>query len=242
MTNTKTNYNPVKTILKRELKSHFTTWSSWGIMALFMLAMGFFFYTTFFANKRAELRNFFTILPYMLMFFIPALTMKLFAEENRSGSIETLLTLPVTTAQVVTAKFLTAFITGLIMLLPTVFYLITLLFFGKPDFGPVIGGYLGAVILCAVYASIGLFASSITKNQIVSFFTSFGISALLTLVHLFFMFIPGTVLQVFSFFSIATHFNSIARGIIDSRDLIYFLSLITIFLMMTVVSQEKSRR
>lgn len=233
--------NIVKIIATRELKSFFTSPVAYIVTALFLIAVGVFFYSTFFLNKRAELRVFFSILPYAFMIFIPALTMRLFAEEQKTGSIETLMTLPITEKQVVLGKYLAVFITGSAMLLPTLFYVITLTFFGKPDFGPIIGGYLGAILLCAVYCSIGIFASSITKNQIIAFFVALAISAVFTVIDLFLIFLPGNLATAFSFFSVVTHFKSIARGILDSRDLIYLLSLVIIFLLLTIKSQEARR-
>ncbi len=229
-------------IARRELKSYFTSPIAYIVTALFLVTVGIFFYSTFFHNKRAELRIFFSILPYAFMMFIPALTMKLFADETKTGSIETLMTLPVTETQVVLGKFFAGFITSVAMIFPTVFYVITLTFFGKPDFGPIAGGYIGAVLLCAVYTSIGIFASSITRNQIISFFTALAINGFFTLIDLFMVFIPGKIVRTLSFFSVVKHFNSVARGIIDSRDIIYFLSLIIIFILLTIKSQESRRK
>ena len=241
MSNQKKN-NITAVIAKRELKSFFTSPVAYIVTALFLIAVGIFFYSTFFLNKKAELRIFFSILPYAFTVFVPALTMRLFAEEQKTGSIETLMTLPVTENQVVLGKFFAAFITSIAMLIPTLLYVITLTFFGKPDYGPIIGGYIGAILLCAAYSAIGTFASSITKNQIIAFFTALAISALLTLIDLFMIFIPGRFVKFLSFFSVVTHFNSIARGIIDSRDIIYLLSLTVVFILLTIKSQELRRK
>lgn len=234
--------NITAVIAKRELKSFFTSPVAYIVTALFLIAVGIFFYSTFFLNKKAELRIFFSMLPYAFTVFVPALTMRLFAEEQKTGSIETLMTLPVTENQVVLGKFFAAFITSIAMLIPTLFYVITLTFFGNPDYGPIIGGYIGAILLCAAYSAIGTFASSITKNQIIAFFTALAISALLTLIDLFMIFIPGSFVKFLSFFSVVTHFNSIARGIIDSRDIIYLLSLTVVFILLTIKSQELRRK
>lgn len=234
--------NITSVITKRELKSYFTSPVAYIVTALFLITVGIFFYSTFFLNKKAELRIFFSMLPYAFTIFVPALTMRLFAEEQKTGSIETLMTLPVTETQVVLGKFFGAFITSMAMLIPTLLYVITLTFFGKPDYGPIIGGYVGAVLLCAVYSAIGTFASSITKNQIIAFFTALAISALLTLIDLFMIFIPGKVVKFLSFFSVVTHFNSVARGIIDSRDIVYLLSLTIVFILLTIKSQESRRK
>ncbi|MCI6799201.1 MAG: ABC transporter permease subunit [Spirochaetia bacterium] len=235
-------HNITFTIAKRELHSYFTSPIAYIVTALFLIATGIFFYSTFFLNKKAELRIFFTLLPYSFCLFIPAITMRVFSEEQKSGSIETLMTLPVTETQVVLGKFLASFISSSTMLIPTLFYIITLLFFGKPDFGPIAGGYFGAVLLCAVYSATGVFASAITKNQIIAFFTSLGINAAFTLIHFFMVFIPGTFVKMLNYFSIVSHFNSVARGIIDTRDVIYFITLIAVFIIAAIHVQEKRRK
>lgn len=230
--------NKTFVITKRELQSYFTSPVAYITTALFLILTGIFFYSTFFLNKKAELRNFFSLLPYTFALFIPAITMKLFSEEQKTGSIESLMTLPVTETQVVLGKFFAAFITSCTMLIPTLFYIVTLLFFGKPDFGPIIGGYIGAIILCATYSAIGIFASSITRNQIIAFFTALGISGFLTMLHLFLIFLPGNIVKIFNFISIVPHFNSIAKGILDTRDIVYFFTLIIFFILLTIKSQE----
>lgn len=230
--------NKTFVITKRELQSYFTSPVAYITTALFLILTGIFFYSTFFLNKKAELRNFFSLLPYTFALFIPAITMKLFSEEQKTGSIESLMTLPVTETQVVLGKFFAAFITSCTMLIPTFFYIVTLLFFGKPDFGPIIGGYIGAIILCATYSAIGIFASSITRNQIIAFFTALGISGFLTMLHLFLIFLPGTIVKIFNFVSLVPHFNSIAKGILDTRDIVYFFTLIIFFILLTIKSQE----
>lgn len=226
--------NPALIIMKREVAAYFTSPIAYIVTGLFLLASGFLFFNTFFLYNRAELRNFFGILPVLLSFFIPALTMRLLAEEKRSGSYETLLTLPVTETQVVVGKFLAAFVSGAALLVPTLFYVITCYAFGKPDAGPIVGGYLGALFLIASFCAIGLFATSVTKNQIIAFFIALALCLVFTFISNFLIFMPGSVVAFFDYFSAFSHFNSIARGIIDSRDLIYFVSLTAVFLVLTV--------
>ena len=143
--------SPAIVIMKRELATYFTNPISYIVTGLFLIITGVMFFTTFFLQNRANMRNFFSLLPILFSFFIPALTMRLYSEEKKSGSIETLMTLPVTELQVVTGKFLAAFISSAIMLAPTLLYLVSILFFGKPDIGPIIGGYIGAIFLCAAF-------------------------------------------------------------------------------------------
>lgn len=226
--------NPAFIIMRREVAAYFTSPIAYIVTGLFLLASGFLFFNTFFLYNRAELRNFFGILPVLLSFFIPALTMRLLAEEKRSGSYETLLTLPVTETQIVAGKFLAAFVSGAALLVPTLFYVVTCYAFGKPDAGPIIGGYLGALFLIASFCSIGLFATSVTKNQIIAFFIALALCLVFTFISSFLIFMPGSVVAFFDYFSAWSHFNSIARGIIDSRDLVYFVSLTAVFLVLTV--------
>ena len=233
--------SPAIVIMKRELATYFTNPISYIVTGLFLIITGVMFFTTFFLQNRANMRNFFSLLPILFSFFIPALTMRLYSEEKKSGSIETLMTLPVTELQVVTGKFLAAFISSAIMLAPTLLYLVSILFFGKPDIGPIIGGYIGAIFLCAAFSAIGVFASSVTKNQLTAFFVAFMICIVLTMIDAFLIFLPAPIVSLLQFISANEHFTSISRGIIDTRDLIYFISLTALFFCLTVKTQENDR-
>lgn len=234
--------NPTFIIMKRELAAYFTSPIAYIVTGLFLIITGILFFNTFFLYERAELRQYFGLLPVLFSFFVPALTMRIFAEESRVGSIETLMTLPVTEVNVVLGKYLAAFITTLAMIAPTLLYIIPAEVFGTPDYGPVVGGYLGAIFLCASYSAIGLFASSVTKNQIVAFFAGFIICIALTMVDSFLVFLPASIVSFFSFISANHHFNSITRGILDTRDLIYFVSLTALFITITVKIQQQAKK
>lgn len=236
------NKNSALIIMKRELKSYFSGPIAYIVTGLFLVISGFMFFSTFFLSNRAELRNFFSFLPLLLSFFIPALTMRLFAEERRVGSIETLLTLPLTETNVVLGKFLAAFIEALFLIIPTLVYVITADIFGSPDYGPIIGGYIGAIFLCAAFTAIGLFASSITKNQIIAFFVAAVICIVLTMIDSFMILFPATVVSIFSHISANAHFSSISKGIVDTRDIIYFVSLTALFVVLTVKTQQNSKK
>ena len=233
--------NPAFVIMSRELKSYFSSPIAYIVTGLFVAASGILFFSTFFLANRAELRQFFSLLPVLLSFFIPALTMRMFAEEKKSTSLETLLTLPVTITDVVAGKFLAAFVSGVVLLVPSVFYVITCFIFGSPDAGPMIGEYLGALFLIAGFSAIGLYASSTTKNQIIAFFIAFALCIILTLLSNFAVFLPAVLVRPVSFLSSTNHFDSICRGIIDSRDIVYFVSLTAVFLILTVHSIKKGQ-
>lgn len=228
-------------IFKRELKAFYANAAAYIVSGLYLLATGLIFFSSFYLYNRAELRQMFGLMPVILSFVIPALTMRVFSEERRSGSIETLMTLPVNEVSVVTGKYFASFVSTLIMIAPTLFYLIPLCVFGKPDFGPIIGGYAGAIFLCACFTSIGVFASSVTKNQIVAFILSAVICICLTLIDSFLIFFPAPVVNFFGFISANAHFNSIARGIVDTRDILYFLSVTSLFFVLTVKAEQKTK-
>lgn len=232
---------PYVVIMQRELKSYFTGPIAYIVSGLFLLITGILFFTLFFLNNRAELRQYFSYLPILLSFFVPALTMRIFAEERRVGSIETLLTLPVTEVDVVVGKYLAVFIGTLVMIAPTLLYIIPAEVFGSPDYGPIVGGFLAAILLCASYTAIGLFATSVTKNQIIAFFTGFIICIVLTMIDTFLVFLPASIVSFLSYISANAHFNSVARGIIDTRDIIYFISLTAVFFTITVKLQQNAK-
>ncbi len=231
-----------KVIMKRELAAYFSSPIAYIVGCFFLLFSGFVLFSTFFAIRRAELRNFFQMLPIIFSLFIPALSMRMFSEERRSGSFETLLTLPVSTVDVVLGKYLATFTAALLMLVPTLFYVLTCRIFGSPDMGPIAGGYIGSVLLCAAFTAIGLYASSTTRNQIIAFFIAFAICIVLSLISSFEVLLPGVLVNFVTFISASSHFDSISRGIVDTRDIIYFVSLAAVFFVLTVRSIENSRR
>lgn len=240
--------NPALIIMKRELRAYYTSPVAYFVSALFLIFSGVYFYFGFmpfyggfFLMDRAELRAFFSVLPLILSCFIPALTMRLFAEEKRAGSIETLMTLPVTEFDVVLGKYLSSFLGTLIMLLPTLIFIIPAEIFGSPDYGPIVGGFIGAIFLCASFTAIGIFTSAITKNQIVAFLAGIAICLALSLIDFMLIFLPSSLSALLTFLSARSHFTSVARGIIDTRDLIYFISLTALFFAATVKVQQNAK-
>jgi ABC-2 type transport system permease protein len=227
-------------IMKKELKSYFNGPIAYIVITVFLVFTGFFFFKDFFYFSQAEMRNLFQLMPLMLCFVIPAVTMRLLSEERHSGSFEILMTLPVSTSDIVLGKFLAGTIFSAVMISPTLIYLITVVLLGTPDFGPIAGGYAGVILLSAAYTSIGLLASSFTKNQIISFISSWAACFSLWLVDKAVIFLPSK-LEFLSCFGTDYHFQNIAKGIIDSRDIIYFISICTLSLMFTVKVIEERR-
>ncbi len=232
--------NGTLTIFKKELKGFFFSPIAYIVITTFLLLSGWFFFSTFFLYNQADMRTFFTQLPLIFSFIVPAVTMRLFSEELNSGSFELLATLPVSNCGIVVGKFLAALVFIALMLLPTLAYAFSISLLGDLDLGPVFGGYCGALLLAGAYAGIGLLASSITRNQIIAFIIGMVLCFGLTIFNRMLFFVPESLLPVFAYMGSTAHFQNIARGIIDTRDLIYFLSLIFLTLYGTsFVLQEK---
>jgi ABC-2 type transport system permease protein len=225
----------------KELKDYFISPIAFIVISIFLLVTGWFFFTTFFYYNQADLRNFFNLLPITFSFLIPAVTMRLFSEELNVGSYEILLTLPVTFTDILLGKFLAGVLFVAIALIPTFSYPICIAFMGQLDWGPVAGGYLGAILLGSAFVAVGLFASSLTRNQIIAFIVGMTICFTLTLIDKMLFFFPRTLLGVIGYLGADSHFSNISKGIIDSRDIIYFLSVMFIGLYSThLVMQEKN--
>ena len=195
----------------------------------------------------ASLESLFILAPWVFLFLIPAITMRMFAEEQRSGTIETLFTRPLTDLQIILAKYGASIILVLISLIPTFIYYFTVSWLASPsgnvDTAGIIGSYLGLLFLCSGFTSIGIFASSLTQNQIVSF--------LIALVLCFFFYTGFDALSAFEFpvsmqnilnsLGISSHYASMSRGVIDTRDVIYFLSLSSLFIFLTKFNLERRK-
>jgi ABC-2 type transport system permease protein len=212
-------------IFKKEFSVYFISPIGYIVISIFLLVTGWFFFTTFFLYNQANLRNFFALLPLTFSFIVPAITMRLFSEELNVGSYEVLLTMPVTFLDVVLGKFLAAVAFLSAMLIPTLAYPVTVSILGELDWGPVVGGYIGAILLGAAFSAIGLFASSLTRNQIIAFIIGMAICFSLTLVDKMLFFLPQSLLGVLEYIGADFHFENISKGVIDSRDILYFLSV-----------------
>jgi ABC-2 type transport system permease protein len=211
------------------------------VITIFLLISGWFFFSDLFLVNQASMRNLFGIIPFIFMFFVPAVTMRLISEEKRSGTIEVLLTLPVKDYEIILGKFLAGLILICVGVILTLVYTFTLSGLGNLDFGSVVAGYLGLIFLGATYLSIGVFTSSLTENQIVAFITSFVIIFALFMLDKILMFMPGFLVSFFEYLSVDYHFSNIARGVIDSRDVIYYLSLVFFFLFLAVRALESRK-
>jgi ABC-2 type transport system permease protein len=232
-------------ISRRELQSFFDSLTAYIMLIAFLGFSGFFtwlFGSDVFFVKQASLQAFFGVAYWTLFFFIPALTMRQFAEENKTGTIELLLTRPINDWQVVFGKFLATLLLITIALAFTLPYYFTVASLGNIDHGAVITGYIGLILMSAAYISIGIFTSSISNNQIIGFLLALAIGIMFQfLFSLIAGATSGIVSEVLFYLSISTHFESISRGVIDSRDIIFFVSLIFLGLVSTEAMLQKNR-
>lgn len=230
--------NTIWTITRREIASFFDSVIAYILIILFLALTGFFTWLApgmnIFVSEQASLQSFFFIAYWSLFIFIPLITMRTIAEENRAGTIELLSTKAVNDWEIVSGKFLSSFILVAIALACTIPYYVTVSQLGNVDHGGVVGGYFGLLLLSAAYISLGIFASSVTSNQIAAVLITFAFLIFFQLVFdLLGASMRGTVGEVFEYLSANTHYESMSRGVIDSRDLIYFFSLVFLGLLLS---------
>jgi ABC-2 type transport system permease protein len=233
--------NNIITIYKKELRSYFTSPVAYIVMVVFLIITGWFFTNGLFLANVVSMRSVFDIIPFILLFFIPAISMRTFAEEKKSGTIELLLTKPITDYDIVIGKFLSTLSLAAITFLPTLVYVVSLKFLGPLDIGSIISAYIGLILMCGIYVGIGLFASSLTENQVIAFIVSFLIVFILFMMNKILVFIPAPFNSILEYISSDYHFTSIARGVLDTRDLIYYFSGIYIMLLLTKTSLESRK-
>jgi ABC-2 type transport system permease protein len=236
-------------ILKRELNGYFGSPVAYVFIVIFLMLSGFFTFNVshFFEMGQADLRGFFQWHPWIYLFLVPAVAMKLWAEERRLGTMELLLTLPVTLTQVILGKFLAAWLFIGLALVLTFPLVITTLYLGNPDMGAVFCGYIGSFLMAGAYLSIGIMTSSTTRSQVISFI-------LAVVICLFFIlagFSPVTqvlsgwaplwLTEIVAQLSFLTHFASIERGVLDFRDILYFVSIIFFMLYVNAAVLENRR-
>ena len=232
----------IKHIFNKEFKSYFVSPIAYIVISVFLIIIGWLFYSTFFLDRQANMTRFFSLLPVAFAFVVPAVTMRLFSEEINIGSYEILLTMPVTFRDIIVGKFLAAVGFVGVMLIPTLFYAVSTTFLGKLDWGPVIGGYLGAILLGATFSSIGIMASSVTRNQVVAFIIGMAVCLALTLLIDFLLFfLPNFLVGIFQYLSANYHFQNIAKGVIDLRDILYFISVSFVVLYGTNLIMQRKK-
>lgn len=225
---------PVLTIIKRELSAYFNSPVAYVFLVIFLLLTGFFTFTAgnFFERGEASLGSFFGWHPWIYLMVVPAIGMRLWAEERRSGTLELLFTMPISTWQAIVAKFLASWLFIAVALVLTFPALITVNVLGEPDNGAIFAGYLGSFFLAGAYLAITCMTSAMTRNQVVAFILSVVICLFLVLAgfnpvtDLMTRWASPAVVDTVAAFSVVTHFDGFQRGVIDTRDLFFFLSVI----------------
>jgi ABC-2 type transport system permease protein len=237
------------TLFKKEINGFLNSLIGYVVMIVFLLMVGLFLWVfplefNILDFGYAGLDGLFVLGPFVFLFLIPAITMRSFADEKKSGTLELLMTQPLTDLQVILAKYFSGVVLVIITLIPTLVYYISVYNLGLPpgnlDSGSIWGSYLGLVFLAASFVSIGIFSSSVTDNQIVSFiiavFLSFFLYMGFEFIYIFI--VSGSVGLIIQSLGISAHYTSISRGVIDTRDLVYFLSVTAVFLLLTKLSLE----
>jgi ABC-2 type transport system permease protein len=235
------------TVCKRELKGYFLTPVAYVFLVIFLFFAGYLpFKSQFFEAGQADMRTFFTWIPMLLVFMVPCVAMRLWSEERKSGSIELLLTLPITVTQAVLGKFMAAWLFLIIALGLTFPMPITVCYLGDPDVNQILMGYLGSFLMAGGYLAIGCFFSALSKNQVISFILAVSACAALlwaglpTTMNYLSNFLPMSLVGAVENLSFQTHFDSIQRGVLDFRDISFFILLTIGWLWgCTVVIEER---
>lgn len=236
----------VWTVFKKEFRIYFNSPIAYILLTVFLVFCGwwFFFFSPFFVIAQAEMRALFGMLPFVFLFLVPAVSMRLWAEERKMGTVELLLSYPLRDGEVVLGKYLAA-LAFLVLAIALTFPIpMSVGYLGDPDGGPIWGSYIGSVLLAGAYLAIGCFASAITRDQIVAFVVGLTFCAAFYLVGIAAQYVSGSPLiaNLLAFMGLSTHFDSIARGVIDSRDVVYYLALVGFFLSATIYALRGYRQ
>ena len=239
----------ITTIMKRELGAYFATPVAYVFIVIFLFLTGIFtFYVgNFYERNQADLEPFFRFHPWLYMLLIPAISMRLWSEERKTGSLELLMTLPITLWEAVIGKFLAAWCFTAVALAMTFPVWVTVNYLGHPDNTVIVAGYLGSLLMAGGFLAIGSCISALTKNQVIAFVVSFVICFAFNLagfpivLDIFRAVVPQTILNAIASFSFLTHFSSIQKGVIDVRDLVFFASLIAFWLYASTLAIEAKK-
>lgn len=230
-------------IFRKELRSYFNSLVAYVVIVVFLAILGWFFANNLFLNNVASLYIIFDSPLVKILFLViaPAITMRLLAEERKSGTIELLTTKPIKDVEIILGKFFAAWCVLGAALLPTLLYVITMAVLGSIDTGAIISGYIGLMLMGGVFIALGVLASSLTENQIVAFILGFIFCFVFFMLDKVLPYMPSFLASTIEFLGVDFHYSSIARGVIDSRNIIYFLSLLGFSLMLATVSLERRK-
>jgi ABC-2 type transport system permease protein len=228
-------------VATRELRSYFLSPLAYVVIALFLALSGYLFALILANQREPSLRGLMQNVSVLYLFIVPAISMRLLAEEQRTGTVELLLTNPVQEWEIVAGKFLASIMLVLVMLGLTLLFPLFLFIFGSPDKGPIITGYIGVFLQAAAFLSVGLWASSLTQNQIVAAIVSFALLLILWLSDNLGQFLGGTIGSIVSYTSVINHFQSFPQGVIQTNDVVYYVSLVIAGIVLSTLSLQSRR-
>ena len=229
------------TLLKKEIRDFVNSGQFYILAVGFLIVMGWAFVDRLFIDNLSSMNTVFALIPYIIMVFIPLITMGSFASEKENGTIEFLLTMPFKDWDIIIGKFAAMSFIYILIIASTFMYPLTLVLLGNPDMGQIISGYFGVTLLGMAFISAGLFASSITNNQISGFIIGFIITLVSIFVGRLAHFFPGIVGSIFNFLSIGPHYNTMVNGLVDTKNILYFVSYIVLFLFLIKISLESRK-
>ncbi|MCD6120165.1 ABC transporter permease subunit [bacterium] len=235
------------TIFKKEFRQYFDSPIGYIFITVFLVINSWLFFRTFFLMNQASVRPLFFLIPWIFLFFVPAVTMRLWAEEKKAGTIEVLMTFPIKDWQVVLGKYLASLLFLVLALALTFTLPLTAWLLAAegvvPDLGPVLTSYLGSIFLGGAFLAIGLWVSSLTENQIVAFIIAIAASFVLMIIgdRIVTMYLPSAMVGIAQYLGLNSHFSSIERGVLDTRDIVYYLSVIYFFIYLTIRSVESRK-
>jgi len=236
-------YPNIFPIFRRELRSYFNSPVAYVVIVVFLAILGWFFANNLFLNNVASLYIVFDSPLVKILFLViaPAITMRLLAEEKKTGTLELLTTKPIKDVEIILGKFFAAWSVLGAALIPTFLYAFTMAVLGSIDLGAIISGYIGLMLLGGVFVALGVLASSLTDNQIVAFIVGFLFCLALFMLDKVLPYLPALFASTLEFLGVDFHYSSIARGVIDSRNIIYFISMLGFWLMLATVSLERRK-
>lgn len=228
--------NHVWIIARKELRAYFNSPLAYIFINVFLVVSSWLFFQNYFVIGQADMRYFFDLMPWLFLFIVPAITMRIWAEEKKLGTIELLLTSPIKDVHIVAGKFLGAFLFLAITLLLSFMVPVVVRWSGPADLGVIFASYLGTLFLGGAYIALGIWLSAFTDNQIIAFILSIVASFLFFIIGQVFVLqsVPSFMASFFQFLGLGSHYTSITRGVLDSRDILYYLSFIGFFLFLNV--------
>ena len=241
----KINFKAISTVARKEFTTYFASPIAYVCTLTFLVVVNWLFFRTFFLVGQADVRLLFGMMPWMFLFFVPAIAMGRWAEERKLGTHELIFTMPIDDTSIVLGKYFAGLMLIAVPVLLTFTIPLTVAIVGNLDFGPVVGGYLGTLFLGSAYLSIGLCASAISENQIVAFILAVVASFVMLIIGspIFLGGQGGLIASAIQYAGLSYHFESIARGVIDSRDVIYYLSVTGFFLFLNLtILRTRARR